>query len=140
MARAKGIPEKFTADKRSVFLAALAKHGFVARAAAEAGVHRSTVLRAKDADKAFSKAWEEAKDEYTERLEQEADRRAYKGMSKPIFYKGKKCGVIREFSDTLLIFRLKALKPEVYKDRSETNHTGNVTVEIVRFGQGQDSK
>ncbi len=139
MARAKGIPEKFTADKRAVFLAALAKHGFVAKAARLAGVDRGTARRARKGDEAFAAAWDAALAEYVEDLEAEADRRAYKGTLKPVYYKGKRCGVIREYSDTLMIFRLKALKPEVYKDRSETNHTGNVTVEIVRFGQDQNT-
>lgn len=139
MARAKGIPEKFTADKRAVFLAALAKHGFVARAARLAGVTRETARLARKKDKVFAQAWDAALAEYVEDLEAEADRRAYKGTLKPVYYKGKKCGVVREYSDTLMIFRLKALKPEVYKDRSETNHTGNVTVEIVRFGQDQNT-
>lgn len=140
MSRAKGIPEKFTADLRAKFLAHLAKYGFVERAAKAAGVNRDTARNARKSDAAFSRAWDEALAVYTETLEAEADRRAYKGTLKPVFYQGVKCGAIREFSDTLLIFRLKALKPEVYKDRSETNHTGNVTVEIVRFGQDQDPK
>lgn len=138
MARRKGVPEKFTAEKRAVFLAALAKHGFVAKAARLAGIDRETARRTKKADEAFAAAWDAALLEYTEDLEAEADRRAYRGVLKPVYYQGVKVGVVREFSDTLLIFRLKALKPEVYKDRSETNHTGNVTVEIVRFGQDQN--
>jgi hypothetical protein len=140
MARRKGVPEKFTADKRAKFLAHLAQYGFVTRAAKAAGIHRDTARDTYDNDPAFHKAWDSALSEYTERLEQEADRRAYKGTLRPVFHKGEKCGVIREFSDTLLIFRLKALRPEVYKDRSESTVNGNVTVEIVRFGQGQDSK
>lgn len=140
MARRKGVPEKFTAEKRAKFLAHLAQYGFVTRAAKAAGIHRDTARDTYDNDPAFHKAWDDALSEYTERLEAEADRRAYKGTLRPVFHKGAKCGVIREYSDTLLIFRLKALRPEVYKDRSESTVNGNVTVEIVRFGQGQDSK
>lgn len=140
MSRRKGVPEKFTADKRAKFLAALAKFGFVAKAARFAGVTREAVRLTRKKDESFAAAWDDALAEYTERLEAEADRRAYKGTLRPVFHKGEKCGVIREYSDTLLIFRLKALRPEVYKDRSESTVNGNVTVEIVRFGQGQDSK
>lgn len=138
MARRKGVPEKFTADKRAIFLAALAKHGFVAKAARLAGVTRETPRYWRNHDADFAAAWDAALAGYTEDLEAEADRRAYRGVLKPVYYQGVKVGVIREYSDTLLIFRLKALKPEVYKDRSETNVTGNVTVEIVRFGQDQN--
>lgn len=140
MARRKGVPEKFTAEKRAKFLAALAKFGFVAKAARFAGVTREAVRLTRKKDESFAAAWDAALADYTEDLEAEADRRAYKGTLRPVFHKGQKCGVIREYSDTLLIFRLKALRPEVYKDRSESTVNGNVTVEIVRFGQGQDSK
>lgn len=124
MARAKGIPEKFTAEKRAKFLAYLAKYGFVAKAARAAGITRETARKTRKADEAFAKAWDQAKAEYIEDLEAEADRRAYRGTLKPVFYQGTKCGVIREFSDTLLIFRLKALKPEVYADRSKHELAG----------------
>ncbi len=32
-------------------------------------------------------------------------------------YKGKPCGVVREYSDNLLMFRLKALMPDKYRER-----------------------
>jgi len=124
MSRRKGVPEKFTAEKRAKFLAYLAKYGFVARAARAAGVHRDTARNARKSDAVFAVSWDAALAEYTEALEAEADRRAYTGTLKPVFQGGKKVGVIREFSDTLLIFRLKALKPEVYQDRARHEVTG----------------
>ena len=48
--------------------------------------------------------FEDADEEVTETLEREATRRASKGTLKPVFYQGKVCGEIREYSDTLLIF------------------------------------
>jgi len=124
MSRAKGIPEKFTAEKRAKFLAYLAKYGFVARAAKAAGVGRSWMFELRARDPKFAAAWDAALAEYTEDLEAEADRRAYTGTLKPVFQGGKRVGVVREFSDTLLIFRLKALKPEVYQDRARHEVTG----------------
>lgn len=50
-------------------------------------------------------------------LEDEAYRRAVVGTEKPVFYLGQECGVIREFSDTCLIFMLKAANPERYRER-----------------------
>jgi hypothetical protein len=49
------------------------------------------------------------------RLEDEAVRRAYEGVERPVFQGGKQVGVVREYSDTLLIFLLKALRPEKYR-------------------------
>jgi hypothetical protein len=43
---------------------------------------------------------------------------------KPVFQNGEQVGVIREYSDTLLIFLLKGHRPERFKDRRETQVTG----------------
>jgi hypothetical protein len=37
-------------------------------------------------------------------------------------FKGAECGRVREYSDTLLIFLLKATKPEKYRERHEHEH------------------
>ena len=49
--------------------------------------------------------------------EDEAVRRAHDGVDEPVFYQGKACGVVRKYSDTLLIFLLKGRRPEKYRDR-----------------------
>jgi hypothetical protein len=52
----------------------------------------------------------------TAALEDEAVRRAYHGVEEPVFYKGVQCGSVTSYSDTLLMFLLKARKPAVYRD------------------------
>ena len=47
----------------------------------------------------------------------EADRRAKDGVLKPVFYKGEIVGSIPQYSDNLLMFRLKALRPDKYRER-----------------------
>jgi hypothetical protein len=69
-------------------------------------------------------------------LEAEADRRAVKGNKKKVFYGGKEIGTTQDFSDTLLMFRLKALKPERYRDRSDSKISGDVTVIRKVYGEG----
>jgi len=59
-----------------------------------------------------------------ERIEEEADRRAVEGTLEPVFYQGFECGQVRRYSDTLLIFRLKALNPQKYRERASIEHTG----------------
>ena len=45
-------------------------------------------------------------------------RRAVKGVKKPVgWYKGVAGGHVREFSDNLLMFQLKAMRPEKFRDR-----------------------
>ena len=65
--------------------------------------------------------FEDADEEVTETLEREATRRASKGTLKPVFYQGKVCGEIREYSDTLLIFLLKARRPDYQDTSSKSN-------------------
>ena len=53
-------------------------------------------------------------------LEAEAYRRAVEGWVEPVgWYKGKAGGTVRRYSDTLLIFTLKGLLPDRYRDRVE---------------------
>ena len=57
-----------------------------------------------------------------------------KGTLKPVFYQEERCGEIREFSDVLLIFRLKALKPEMYRDnvKIDQNIRPNGVLEVKK--------
>jgi len=40
------------------------------------------------------------------------------------FYEGQVCGYVRRYSDTLLIFLLKARRPGKYGDKVTAEHTG----------------
>ena len=54
------------------------------------------------------------------KLEEEARRRAIEGVDEPVFHDGAVCGYKRRYSDTLLIFLMKGLMPERYRERTET--------------------
>jgi Bacteriophage Sf6, terminase small subunit-like len=114
---------KNTPEKRALFLGALTEGVSVTAACDRAVITRRTVYDWRDADPEFAKAWDEAIEAGTDRLEDEAVRRAYEGIDDPVFYQGVKCGVVRKYSDTLLIFMLKARRPEKFKDRVATDHT-----------------
>ena len=96
------------------FLAALKNTGNVRAACGHAGVERSTVYRARRDDPSFAKKWDEAKDEATDVLEAEAWRRALRGVEEPVFYRGKQVGTTKHYSDALLMFLLRANRPETY--------------------------
>jgi hypothetical protein len=51
-------------------------------------------------------------------------RRARDGIEEPRFYEGAVCGHVRKYSDALLIFLLKARRPEKYSDKVTTTHQG----------------
>lgn len=100
----------------AAFLADLAANGNITEAARVARVNRNTAYEHRAKDAAFAAAWDEAVDQAVEALELEVRRRALHGVSKPVFYQGEECGRIQEYSDTLAMFLLKALRPKVYRD------------------------
>ncbi len=50
-------------------------------------------------------------------LEEEADRRGRDGFDVPVFCQGRTCGTTRRYSDGLLLARLKAIRPEAYREK-----------------------
>lgn len=113
------------------FLKALAESPNVSAACHRAGIARQFAYKVKDEDPAFSAAWDDALEQSTDALVGEAYRRARDGTAKPVFYKGDECGVIKEYSDTLTIFLLKAHRPDVYRDNTEPRpQQGNTVVDL----------
>jgi hypothetical protein len=108
--------------KKRAFLAALRHTGNVSEAARAARCDRDCYYLWRRDDEAFRVAAESAMEEASDRLEQEARRRAETGVLEPVFHGGKKVGSIRRYSDTLLIFLLKGARPEKFRDRME--HSG----------------
>lgn len=107
--------------KQRAFLAAYARTGNIAAAARAAKCHRSAHYEWLN-DPAYAEAFLAAQEEAVEALELEARRRAEKGVVKPVYYQGEVCGTVREYSDTLLIFLLKAARPEKYRDNARIEH------------------
>lgn len=107
-----------TAKRRARFLEVLSEHAIVGRAARAAGASRSAFYRWRREDAAFAADWEEAVELGISALEDEALRRALEGEEAPVFHGGRQVGVTRKFSERLLIFMLKARRPEVYGDRA----------------------
>lgn len=113
---------KLTPKKRAQFLEELAETGNVLLAAELHNLSRRDLYRVRAEDPEFKTAWDEAKNQAADHLEQEARRRALEGWEEPVFYQGERTGLVRKYSDTLLIFLLKGARPEVYRERFE--HSG----------------
>lgn len=103
------------------FIESLRKTANVSRSASEAGISRRMVYKEREKSDGFGEAWDDAIEEGLDYLEEEARRRAYEGTLKPVYQRGEEVGVIREFSDTLMIFLLKGRRREVYGDRREVS-------------------
>lgn len=114
---------KRTPKKEEKFLTVLTETGGnVSRACVAIKVGRRTVYEWRASDEVFARMWDEAVEQGLDDLEQEARRRAFDGTSKPVFYQGQECGVIQEYSDTLMIFLLKGGRPEKYRERIDHKH------------------
>lgn len=115
--------------KRQAFLAAYAQLGNITSAAKAAGIDRTSHYLWL-ADKAYKKAFTDSDEQATERMEQEAWRRAVVGTDKPIYWKGVKVDTLKEYSDVLLIFLLKARRPDKYRERFEHGGDPDHTVSV----------
>lgn len=117
---------KFDATRQERFLKILAASGIVTPAAKGAGVSRFTVYRYRDIDPDFARRWREAEEAYADALEKEAYRRAVIGTLEPVFYQGEVVGKIRRYSDSLLAQKLKARRPDKYRERVSMDANVNV--------------
>lgn len=114
--------QETTAARQARFLKAYATAGTILGASALARVGRRTHYDWLERDEAYQTVFAEAREDAADHLEQEAIRRAHDGVRKPVYQGGKRVGWIQEYSDVLLIFLLKGLRPEKYRERFE--HTG----------------
>lgn len=127
-------PKKRAPVWAKAFLANLAESGVARTAAEAAGVDNRTPHRLRERDPEFAAAWEAALDQAADLLEREAIRRARDGWDEPVF--GSRggtggvgtVGVIRKYSDTLLIFLLKGARPEKYRERFDQKVSGSIDV------------
>ncbi|MCH7717721.1 MAG: hypothetical protein IH876_16480 [Gemmatimonadetes bacterium] len=109
--------ENFT-DAQRAFLECYREMGVIRRACKVAKVGRSSHYEWMEDNPAYRAAFEAAKEDAADTLEAEVFRRAVTGVEKPVgWYKGVAGGKVREYSDLLLMFRLKALRPEKYRER-----------------------
>ncbi len=120
-----------TAQLKKAFLQDFAKTGNVSESCLNVGIgRRATVYDWQELDDQFAAGWREAELVSTEVLEAEARRRAVTGVPRLKFDRGVAVTdpstgepyVENEYSDTLLIFLLKARAPEKYRERVQMQH------------------
>ena len=117
-------------------------------------IERSTAYDLRHSDETFAAEWETALERSGDLLELEARRRAESGVRRLKFHNGALIKVQaespdgmpltnedgtpfmvpyveHEYSDTLMIFLLKGIKPEKYRERSDVRHSGNIDVSTL---------
>lgn len=121
-----------TPQKRADFLAKLSETANVTIAARHVGVSRKRMYDIYKNEPDFKELWDAALAEAVDVLVDMAHKRAFQGTTKPVFHRGEVCGEIREYSDTLTIFLLKAHDPEKFRDNHKLELSGpnNGPVEI----------
>lgn len=129
-ARMERIPPSKFAGKRSrameeAFLDGLRGAWSVTKSAWSAGLDTSTVyewrtasMNSKREDGTFADdfypRWLRADQDGVDRLEDEATRRSVEGVEKPVYQTGVMVGTVTEYSDTLLMLKMRGKRPETY--------------------------
>lgn len=115
---------------QQAFLAAYRETGNVRRACEAAGVGRSSHYRWLTEEEGYRTSFQDAQDDAVDLLEEEARRRAVEGVEEPVgWYQGSPGGTVLKYSDTLLMFLLKGIRPEKYRERVE--HSGDAGAPIA---------
>jgi hypothetical protein len=122
---------RITVNERVAFLAALRAGWTVTHAAERAGRDKRRFYDLREADEAFAAEWDGALEEGTAVLEDELHRRALEGWEDTEHNgAGELVRRIRRYSPALLIFSLKARKPDTYRDNARIELAGNVCNEV----------
>jgi len=108
---------KLVQRKKERFLTAFRELASISAAARSTKIARSEHYRWMREDEDYAAQFGESQEVAADALEDEAVRRAKEGTQRPVFQGGKLVGKIREYSDTLLIFLLKAARPKKYRDK-----------------------
>jgi len=103
--------------------------GTASEAARITGIPRDTHSKWLQKSAAYREAFQAADDEATEVLEKEALRRAVEGREETVYFNGVPVGTVKKYSDVLLIFLLKAKRPDVYRERYDARIQANLNVQ-----------
>ncbi len=119
---------KKTTARLNKILAALNAGATLSKAASVGGISLTTLRNWRKADGAFEQGCLDALEAGTDALEDEAFRRAAIGTKKPVgFHQGQHTGVfVTEYSDSLLVFMLKARRPDKFKDTAKSEPTKTI--------------
>lgn len=120
----KPVDKDAKAARKKRILDAIAQGASFAKAAEAGGICRQNLWAWRQADPEFDRAVKEAVETGTDRIEDEALRRAVEGVNKPVFQRCKVVGYVTEYSDRLLEMLLRARRSEKYRERYDHSHSG----------------
>lgn len=124
-------PIIYTQEAYEAFLDVLASGLTVIDAAEAAGIPLRHIYKRREADPAFKAQWAEAYMIGNNALEKAARRRGVDGWNEPVFHQGEVCGTVRKYSDSLLMFLMKARDPYKYCDRTRAAQIEREIAEMI---------
>lgn len=141
-----------TKTLEDLFIAELSEGYSITASAYTIGIHRITAYRWRAESEAskredgsyvddFCVRWDSAIEAGTDRLEDEARRRAERGVERPVYQGGVMVGTITEYSDTLMSTLLKGNRPGKFNtERHELSGPGGGPVATSMEIEFVDSK
>jgi hypothetical protein len=115
--------------RHKALLEAFKVTGNVSEAAKAAGLDRSCHYDWLDSVPGYREAFERAKEQAAQTWEDEAVRRATKGVTEAIYYQGKPVGAKKVYSDALLMFLLRGARPAKYRQGVEVTGANGGPIE-----------
>jgi len=109
-------------QRQDLFLHHFRQAGSVRAAAQASDISRRLHYHWLEDDADYAERFKDALDDAVDAMEEEARRRAVNGVTRNVHYQGKPVDTIMEYSDLLLIFLLKAHRPEKYRDLVQHQH------------------
>jgi hypothetical protein len=108
--------ERRQAEQKARYLKTVGQVGTLTAGCRAARCSPHTVYAWREHDLAFAMAEAEARTAFADAVEEEAIRRAWHGIKRPIYQGGKLVGYETVYSDNLLLQLLRAHKPEKYRE------------------------
>jgi len=126
---------------KTQFLDHIAAGQSVRAAAAAIGINARLPYSWRKHDTTFAVAWSAAEEAGTDIIEEEAFRRAVKGVEKPVYRGGEVVGHVADYSDAMLIFLLKSRRPERYgtTGKNTTKDGSGKTVDDLNLEGARDA-
>lgn len=132
---------RISVDSLGKYLERLQEHGNRGRAAIEAGLSYTSILKVRDLDKDFRELEDESYALYCSKIEAEIHRRAVEGWDEPVFSPktGQQVGTIRKYSDRLMErHAMRHIKE--YRDKVDVDHTVKGGIVVVPMAAANEAE
>lgn len=119
-----------TAFKQRRFLEEFGRHANISLAARASRIDRHQHYEWLQTDSDYAARFAEAHQAACDAIDAEIFRRGVTGVLEPVWFQGQRCGTVRRYDSTLLIFFAKALQPAKYREhfKAELVHEGAMKI------------